>query len=84
MKTNVVTKDRAGMKPEAARADTCVHYWVIDPPDGPVSEGICKICGAEKEFKNYMFYSSWDSRIASLSGLGLEFESKDGDEENLM
>ena len=41
---------------ESPRADKsveqCVHHWIIDPPDEPVSKGICKICGAEKNFDN--------------------------------
>ena len=32
--------------------ETCAHYWVIEPPDGPISKGTCKVCGAEKEFGN--------------------------------
>jgi hypothetical protein len=38
----------------------CNHHWVIDSPEGPVSTGICKFCGATKEFTNYLPYSSWD------------------------
>lgn len=30
----------------------CVHYWVIEPPDAPISKGVCKYCGEEKEFMN--------------------------------
>jgi len=33
--------------------EECIHHWIIDPPDGPVSKGVCKICGAEEEFDNY-------------------------------
>ena len=33
---------------------TCHHYWVIDSPEGPTSRGVCKFCGAVKEF-----YNSW-------------------------
>ena len=33
--------------------EECVHHWVIEPPEGPVSKGVCKICGAEREFDNY-------------------------------
>jgi hypothetical protein len=29
------------------------HYWVIDPPNGPISIGTCKKCGEKKEFSNY-------------------------------
>jgi hypothetical protein len=37
----------------------CVHHWVIDPPNGAVSEGRCKSCGEKKEFRNSFEYSSW-------------------------
>ena len=30
----------------------CSHYWIIDSADGPTSNGVCRICGAEKEFFN--------------------------------
>ncbi len=32
---------------------TCAHHWVIEPPSGPVSKGVCKKCGAEREFDNW-------------------------------
>jgi len=38
---------------------TCVHYWVIDSPEGPISRGMCKLCGAEDEFQNYIPYPTW-------------------------
>ena len=37
----------------------CVHHWVIDPPNGAVSQGSCKVCGDKKEFRNSFEYSSW-------------------------
>jgi hypothetical protein len=30
----------------------CVHYWIIDFPNGPVSAGKCKHCGMVKHFYN--------------------------------
>lgn len=30
------------------------HRWVIDEPNGPVSRGVCKVCKAEKPFKNWL------------------------------
>jgi hypothetical protein len=84
MKTNVVTKDRVERKPDTAPADTCVYYWIIDSLDGPVIKGVCKICRAEKESKKFMCYSSSESRIASLAGLGLELQSEAGDEGNIV
>ena len=28
------------------------HYWIIESANGPTSTGVCKYCGAEKEFFN--------------------------------
>ena len=30
----------------------CVHYWIIETPEGPTSIGRCKYCGMVKEFSN--------------------------------
>jgi hypothetical protein len=33
----------------------CVHHWVIDIANGPVSKGICKYCKIKQEFVNSLF-----------------------------
>ncbi len=44
----------------------CRHHWVIQPADGPVSNGSCQVCGETREFKNYVESATWgDSRISS-------------------
>lgn len=45
-------KVAVAQKPQAA--GVCRHYWLIDTPSGPVSRGVCKLCGEEREFKNYL------------------------------
>lgn len=35
-----------------ATENKCRHYWVIEDASGPTSRGVCKFCGAEKEFLN--------------------------------
>lgn len=30
------------------------HHWRIDEARGPVSHGVCKTCGATKQFKNWL------------------------------
>lgn len=30
------------------------HHWRIAEPNGQMSRGVCKICGAEKDFKNWL------------------------------
>ncbi|MBT4511610.1 MAG: hypothetical protein GY845_14300 [Planctomycetes bacterium] len=42
---------------EIQSQEQCVHHWIIDPPDGPISKGTCKLCGDEKDFPNDLSYS---------------------------
>lgn len=37
---------------EGTNEKSCKHHWLIEPPSGPTSRGVCKLCGAEKEFNN--------------------------------
>lgn len=46
----MATKDTA----EAAVAADHFHRWRIDEPNGAVSQGVCKVCGVEKQFKNWL------------------------------
>ena len=32
---------------------TCAHHWDIAPANGPTSAGVCRNCGASKEFANH-------------------------------
>jgi hypothetical protein len=32
----------------------CRHYWLIEGNAGRVSRGVCKHCGSQKEFNNYL------------------------------
>ena len=36
------------------RVAVCRHYWLIEPPSGPVSMGMCRDCHEVREFKNYL------------------------------
>jgi hypothetical protein len=33
---------------------TCRHHWLIEPPNGPTSKGVCKLCGEVKFFDNIL------------------------------
>lgn len=39
----------------------CTHHWVIESPHGPVSAGVCKLCNAEREFRNSLPYNGWEA-----------------------
>jgi len=45
------------------------HRWRIDEPSGPQSTGVCKICGVEKLFRNWLpdmdFITNEDHRAAA-------------------
>ncbi len=38
----------------------CEHFWQIDAPNGPISEGTCKKCNQTREFQNSIQTSGWD------------------------
>ena len=65
-----MTQQAAIQEPTAAEeAPQCMHYWVIQPADGPVSPGVCQTCGETREFKNYVEGAAWgDSRLSNRSG----------------
>ena len=44
----------------------CRHHWLIQAADGPTSEGVCRICGETRAFKNYVETASWgDTRLVN-------------------
>ena len=52
------TLESAQDKPETEAS--CSHHWIIESPNGPMSWGTCKYCGARREFNNYMPFTSWE------------------------
>lgn len=54
---------------ERQEGPTCRHHWVIEMPNGPTSRGVCKRCGAEREFKNSSEDYIWDhDALATQAG----------------
>lgn len=41
----------------------CTHYWLIESATGPTSMGICKFCGAESEFRNYIPHRTSEDKV---------------------
>ena len=53
---------------EATTESGCRHHWLIESPHGPISMGICKLCGAQKEFRNSAVDLLWeDEPLSELS-----------------
>ena len=40
--------------------ETCHHHWIIEPPQGPTSSGICKFCSETRTFKNSLGTVEWN------------------------
>ncbi len=60
------------LEQQGEEIDSCPHHWVIQEADGPQSAGICRLCGAVKEFNNYLEASYWgDDKSRKDSGAGL-------------
>ncbi|MFO8009882.1 MAG: hypothetical protein R6U89_03620 [Dehalococcoidia bacterium] len=76
VKTLDNTVKRSG---EAEALAECVHHWLIEPPEGPVSKGVCLKCGEVKEFNNYLPFSSWEKEPAAYSGWNLDFSHMTAD-----
>ena len=68
----------------AATVSDCRHHWVIQPADGPVSNGACQICGETREFKNYVESATWgDSRIANKNSSASNAVESTSDDEDV-
>jgi len=69
----------------------CRHHWLIESPHGATSLGICKLCGAQKEFRNSASDWLWEAEPLSELTYGRWGKSKEllaptdepGDEEIL-
>ena len=51
-------------------AGACRHHWLIESPRGAVSNGRCKLCGEEREFRNSANDYIWDDDSSSSGGYG--------------
>ena len=34
--------------------EMCCHHWIIESPNGANSRGVCKHCGAHRDFINFV------------------------------
>ncbi len=65
-------------QPDEATAEShCRHHWLIESPQGPISMGICKLCGARKEFRNSATDFLWEDEPLSELSHGRWGKSRD-------
>ncbi|GAG39154.1 unnamed protein product [marine sediment metagenome] len=75
-----MSEARVKQASEATAETECRHHWLIESPHGPTSMGICRLCGAQKEFRNWAYSWLWeDQPLSELSygrwGLSREFRA---------
>ena len=61
----------------------CVHHWLIDTPNGRESQGVCKRCGATKEFSNSTEQVMWEQTNTLRNDLARPQRSSKVDEYSL-
>ena len=57
--------DRVGVKtsgPVPHDANVPAHHWLIEEANGPVSVGVCKVCGAFRQFKTWLPETDFTTR----------------------
>ncbi len=52
-------EDRVAEEPTVPQ---CLHHWVIETADGPISEGVCQKCAEVKTFANYVQQNTWSNQ----------------------
>jgi len=58
-----LSRDGSGLYSKQPTAK-CAHYWIIEPPAGSVSLGVCQVCQEVREFNNF---------VDGIDGWGSEF-----------
>ena len=53
--------DAVSHPPDPRSPDTCRHHWRLPPPNGPTVQGVCRRCGAEREFPTTTETSLWET-----------------------
>ena len=54
MAVKMATRHEEQLPQAVEKQDVCHHHWMVEDADGPVSRGICRLCGARKYFPNYL------------------------------
>ena len=51
----VTRQEPAPVTEEALDIPQCRHHWLIEPANGPISQGVCQNCLETREFQNSIF-----------------------------
>lgn len=70
--TEVSIREERAATPEegVASEPQCRHHWLIESPHGATSQGVCKLCGAIREFRNALDAYWEDDSVSDLGRWG--------------
>jgi hypothetical protein len=72
-----MSKSAVTQRDKATKQARCRHHWLIESPQGPTSMGMCKLCGAQKEFSNSASDLLWEDEPLSELSHGRWGKSRD-------
>lgn len=73
-----MTSEAAVNQTSETTAETqCRHHWLIESPHSATSMGFCKLCGAQKEFRNSAQDRLWEDEPLSELSHGRWGKSRD-------
>jgi len=61
MQQSNVAEDVRSEQDAQSTEPVCRHHWRIASPNGAISSGTCKLCGASREFSNSSSDSIWEN-----------------------
>jgi hypothetical protein len=64
-KATVIQEKRPTEAPVEAEVPSCQHHWLIETPRGSTSQGRCKRCGEERDFRNSAQDHLWEDESGS-------------------
>ena len=70
-------KTAVKQRERATKQEGCRHHWLIESPQGRTSMGMCKLCGAQKEFSNSGTDFLWEDEPLSELSRGRWGKSRD-------
>lgn len=56
------TRSKRVGEPAPANSSGHAHRWRIEEANGPISCGRCRLCGGEKEFRNWLLETDFTTR----------------------
>lgn len=64
MGVSIMTQQSSSVLTAEGEQPACRHHWIIQAATGPFSPGVCRNCGAQREFRNYVEAPYWNEEKA--------------------